>query len=168
MCAWGVDWAIKMKLLFVILMFLALFFSCSNSLDDMVDDYNGGFTKDNTETEEDSAEETLYPGDDGYDQTEMLFEQYFLASDETLNLFAPSSKKSATEYSWTLTQPSDTSKGSNFAVLFQGTTYTSRRFVLYVPESTLEEGTYKLVLTVETAGKSYTDSCAIIIYESIR
>ena len=144
----------------------AFFMSCSNSLGDMVEDYNGAFS---TETEEgESTEEKTVD----FAEENMLYEKYFLASDETLNLSAPSG---CTTYSWELTDPNDSSKGSNFASLFSASDvgYDKRRFVLYVPtnvtDGNLEVGkTYKLVLTVTLNGSEYTDTCAIVIYEALQ
>ena len=134
-----------------------LFMSCSNSLTDMVDNYNEAFLV--KEGSEDSNNEE-------FAASEMLYEKYFVADNETLNLFAPVGCSSVV---WTLKDPSNAEKGSNFAKLFAATDvgYNKRRFVFYVPDSELEVGKiYSLTLQVVYDGKSYTDTCLIVIYKS--
>ncbi len=131
--------------------------SCSNSLPDMVDEYNEFFVV--KEGIEDSSNEE-------FAASAMLYDKYFVADNETLNLFAPVGCSSVV---WTLTDPSNAEKGSNFAKLFSATDvgYNKRRFVFYVPDSKLEvDKTYKLTLQVVYNSKSYTDTCLIVIYKS--
>ncbi len=147
-----------MRWLFIVITVLLM--SCSHSLDDMVENYNGAFS---SEEEEETEEEKKAD----FAESDMLYEKYFVADNETLNLSAPSG---CSECSWTLTDPTDSSKGENFATLFEGSGigYSEKRFVLYVPNSNLETGkTYKLVLSVSLNGNTYTDTCAVVIYAAL-
>ena len=155
-----------MKYFIVAFCVLLLLSSCNNSLDDIMDDYNSAFEKEDDNEVYDA--DVLYPGDPGFDETKMLYEKYFFSDNEELNLTAPSARYSATSYSWKLTLPDDETWECNSAKLAAGTTYSSRRFVMYAPLCELKSGkTYKLTLTVTVAGKTYTDSCAIVFYNHI-
>ena len=131
----------------------------------MLDDYNGGFnTGYVTVSDKDTSQEVLEPGDQGFDQTTLLFSSYTVYSIGTLNLAAPSSCK---QFIWELTDPSaDDPNKAVEVTYFDGTTSTRRRtsdYVVYMPESGLEIGhTYYLTLTVTGKdGRVYSDLAQI-------
>lgn len=149
-----------------------LFFSCSNSIDDLVENYNSKYQQGTSGY--DSAN-GLAPGEEGFVAEEMLASKYFIRSDGTLNLYAPPRCES---YKWSLSKieietaigvlgdPVDIKLEKEVSFnLSNGSTSSSRGFVLYVPTSSVEIGTYKLSLTVtDKEGTEYTDSCVLIVY----
>lgn len=159
----------KKAFAFVIsLSFLVLVLSaCNNNVDDMLEDYNGGFNVGHlTVTDSDTKEYTLEPDDSGYDQKKLLFDDYTVFNIGTLNLAAPESCRS---FKWTLTDPSAENPDEAITVKFFDGTRTCERvtkdYVVYMPESGLEsEHTYKLTLSVTgKSGGKYSDSCLIFI-----
>ncbi len=157
---------------FVLVLFFSflggLFSSCSNSIDSLVSDYNSDFDTDVTVTKSSSA---LSPGDDGFSADNMLKETYFVNSTATLNLYAP---VNCSTYKWKLLQIEQvTELNLTYSVeravsysLSNGSSETSRAFILYIPTSGLEAGTYKLTLTVtDKEGNEYSDNCRIVVYQ---
>lgn len=151
------------------ILFCVCTFSCNNSVDDMLEDYNGGFKKGYVKLKEkqDESDEVLQPGDEGFDQTKMLRDEYFLGWDSTLNLYAP---ETAERFQWYISDPDDSDNtpvnfkpcGSDFIV----SEITTRRFSLYAEDSELEDGTtYKLTLNVWKGGKRYWDVCSLVVYQ---
>ena len=150
-------------------LFLLLASGCNQSVDDMLDGYNGGFnvgyvTVGNT----DESEVVLEPGDEGFSQSDLLFNQYTVYDIGTLNLSAPASCKS---FSWILTDPTAEDDTAPVEVKFyDGVTTSNRRtqeYVVYLPESGLEIGhTYYLTLkVVGKDGRTYTDLAQIFTVE---
>lgn len=137
--------------------FLLLMVSCSNDIQTILNDYNSNF---NEITEYYAPK----PGDPDFDERQMLFGEYYVASDDTLNLFGPYGCDS---YSWSVTDPKDKSGAEIDVVLFQGYTKFQREYVVYIPDSGLETGkTYKLTLTVtDKEGTIYTDTCGLVVYQ---
>lgn len=163
------PWLLTAKKLasFAILILLLTFSSCNNSVDDMLDDYNSGFnTGYTTISGKDESEYTLEPDDSGYDQTRLLFDEYYVYDIGTLNLSGPSSCKN---FKWILTDPAAEDALAPIEVTFYdgGVTdeRTTREYVVYMPTSGLEaEHTYKLTLVVTGKnGGIYTDSCLIYV-----
>ncbi len=153
---------------FLILILALSFVSCANSVGSMLSDYNSGFSSDVSVKKSSAA---LSPGDDGFNADNMLRPTYFVASDATLNLYGP---EKCASYKWKLLQIAQvTSLNLTYSVeksvaysLSNGSSETSRAFVLYVPSSGLETGTYKLTLTVtDKEGKEYSDNCKIVVYQ---
>ena len=149
------------------ILILLLTSACNNSVDDMLEGYNGGFNQGYvTLSNEDESPYSLEPDDSGYDQTRLLYDDYTVFDIGTLNLIAPASCKS---FKWTLTDPDAEDSMEPISVTYyDGSTSFYRAtqdFIVYVPDSGLETGhTYKLTLVVR--GKSdgvYTDSCLIYI-----
>lgn len=143
--------------------------SCNNSVDDMLDDYNGGFKKGYvTINDKDESEKNLEPGDQGFDQKTLLYPEYTVFDIATLNLNAPKSCKS---FSWILTDPKAENVTKPIKVKFYDGTVTSERktrdFIVYMPESGLEIGhTYYLTLTVTGKdGRVYSDLAQIFTVE---
>lgn len=144
-----------LHLLFMALI-LALTLGCQNSVDTVIEDYNSSFE---LEIPEDPHPG---PGEPGFNQNDLLLDKYFISSTETLNLAGPAN----CNYEWTFTNidPSDNKK--NFAKLVNGSSYTSRRFVMYIPLSEISEGSYRLRLSItDKEGNRYTDNCILYIYK---
>ncbi|MBB5227283.1 hypothetical protein DYE50_02690 [Treponema ruminis] len=148
---------------------LVLLSACNNSVEDMLDDYNGGFNKGYvTLTGENKAEEVLEPGDEGFSQRNLLFDSYTVYDVGTLNLAAPESCKS---FSWVLTDPSIKHGDDVVEVMFfDGVSTTERKtkeYVVYIQDSGLQIGhTYYLTLSViGKDGKTYTDLAQIFTVE---
>ena len=154
------------KLRFVVIpLLLLLVIGCSNSVQTMLDDYNSNFTV--THNVDDGS--APVPGDKNFVASDMLFTEYYIASDDTLNLSAPLRCNS---YSWVVTNPEEIvlDGGDPTPInvgMFGGTNANSREFITYIPESGLEVGkTYRLTLTVVGAdGKTYTDTAGLVIYK---
>ncbi len=149
-------------------LFLLLASGCNQSVDDMLDGYNGRFNVGYvTVSNSDNSEYTLEPDDSGYDQTRLLWFDYYTVFDiGTLNLAAPSSCRN---YKWVVTDPSAKDKTEALTITYydgsKSTYIGTQEFVLYVPTSGLEVGhTYKLTLSVTGKnGGVYTDSCLLFI-----
>lgn len=145
------------KLCLILLLLVPLLAGCSNSVQTMLDDYNSRFTAIKTEV-------SLNPGDEGFDESNMLFRWYYVASDDTLNLFGPYKCNS---YNWIVTDP-DTNEEVNVN-MFAGYTKYQREYVTYIPESGLEvPHTYKLTLQVtDKEGNVYTDIAELVLFKKI-
>ena len=135
----------------------------------MLGDYNGGFnTGYLTVSNSDLSEERLEPGDEGFSQSDLLFNQYTVYDIGTLNLSAPASCKS---FSWILTDPTAEDDIAPIEVKFYDGVKTSNRrtqdYVVYLPEAGLEIGhTYYLTLTVVGKdGRTYTDLAQVFTVE---
>lgn len=162
-------------LLFIAFIFSTIFTSCSNSMDDVVSSYNSRYQQGTMGT---SLANGIAPGEAGFVESEMLAAKYDVRNNGTLNLFAPPRCNS---YSWELvsiqtettkngygqTTVSTIEKNVSF-ILSNGTTKNTREFVLYVPTSKLESGSYKITLTVtDKEGNKYTDSCLLLVYQPL-
>ncbi len=157
---------LKKIVLFIFLSFLLA--SCSSSIDSIISDYNSGF---DTEVSVKKSTSSLSPGDDGFTADDMLKETYFVSSTATLNLYGP---QNCASYKWNLLQIEQVSElNLTYSVeravsysLSNGSSETSRAFILYIPASGLETGTYKLTLTVtDKEGNEYSDNCRIVVYQ---
>lgn len=158
----------KLKKFVLLIIFSFLLASCSDSIDSIISDYNSDFDTEVTVKKSTSA---LSPGDDGFCADDMLKETYFVSSTATLNLYAP---KNCASYKWKLLQIEQvTELNLTYSVeravsysLSNGSTEASRAFILYIPTSGLEIGTYKLTLTVtDKEGDEYRDNCRIVVYQ---
>ena len=141
--------------------------ACNNDVDDMLDDYNGGFNAGYlTVSNKDESEYELEPDDSGYDSTRLLFEEYYVYDIGTLNLFGPASCRN---FLWTLTDPASEDPSAPVTVTYyDGSTSEykrTREYTVYMPESGIEsEHTYKLTLRVTGKnGGVYSDSCLIYV-----
>ncbi len=164
----------KKSLLFLTAIFL-FFSSCGDSVEDMVGDYNGAFTEGHLEFQkEESEDETLSPGDEGFSASNMLYDEYYVWENATLNLSGPPNCRS---WNWVVTDPKEINADGNEKVVWIQTVdlssernaVGSQRFVIYIPDSGLKVGrTYRLTLTVKGLdGSEYKDSCAIVVYQHI-
>ena len=131
----------KVNCRFPVMLFLLgiIFTGCSDSIDTMLEEYNGNFTVLNTEYT------APCPGDEDFIESKMLYEEYCVSYDDTLTLAAP---KKCSAYKWTLTDPDNDYK-EIIPVYFNGGTNTERVFSMYIENSGLECGhTYRLLLAV--------------------
>lgn len=90
-------------------------------------------------------------------------DRYFVSITETLNLTAP---KNCKYYQWELADYDKKITDINFATLTAGTSYTTQRFVMYMPTSGIGEGYYRLRLIVtDEEDVKYTDNCILVVYK---
>lgn len=145
------------RLCLVLITSLLILAGCSNNVQTMLDDYNSSFAP-SYEFKEPC------PGDVDFKAENMLMGEYYVSSDDTLNLFGP---YNADSYEWICTDPDDESGTEVSVRLFKGYTKFQREYIVYIPNSGLKAGkTYKLTLTVtDKEGVKYTDSCGLIIYQ---
>lgn len=109
-----------------------------------------------------SQSQTVTPDEEGFDETQMLREEYFVYDNATLNISAP---YNCASYSWSVI---DMSTGFTFEVFpLPNYTLSSREFVTYIPDSDWKVGvTYKLTLKITNKeGVEFKDSCGIIVYQ---
>ena len=155
------------------LMLLAVALSgCNHSIDDLLNDYNKHFEVGYTTiSSEDTVDEViLQPGEQGFNEADMLRDEYFLGWDSTLNLYAPVTSDS---FQWVITDPEDSDEtpiqfcpcnepyNSEYLV-YEATTQT---FSIYAEDSGLDNGTtYRLTLNVWKGGKKYSDTCSLVVY----
>lgn len=139
----------------VILVFVPgiLSFSCSNSIDHMLEDYNSNFVHKVVE------EKTLEPGDLGYNPDNMLLPEYFVALNASLNI--PASDRGR-DFTWTMTK-------LNKSNGIRKTVFKSKmkNFVLQVSDhDEIEEGTYCLTLELTIAsGELFMDEAFVFVYD---
>ncbi|WP_294431575.1 hypothetical protein [uncultured Treponema sp.] len=141
----------------------------------MLGEYNGGF-REGYASVADSKITTrpLEPGDEGWNESMLLYEEYFLYDDAMLILATP---KGCSNIAWTFYDPDNdfnrvpvlirTGTDSNGNITyFKGSIYTGEHLTLYVPESGLTgPKTYQLQLTIVKGGNTYTDNCGIVVYQ---
>lgn len=158
--------------LFLCLIILnGLFSSCINSIDDLYDQYNENFAQNTLleqylsqqKTEEEEEEKVLTPNDPDFDEDDLLYEEYFVYDDGTLNLAAP---YDCYEYKWIVRDPSAEYSEVPIVKFWENCSYTTREFVIYLPTSGLKAGkTYQLTLSLKNrAGEVFSDSCGLIVY----
>ena len=141
---------------------------CSDSIDSVLTNYNSGYK---TEVQLKNSTSDLSPGEEGFSEEDMLKAVYYVSTKETLNLFAP---QNCASYKWNLLEVETvetlysvrTVERAVSYNLSNGSSDSSRSFMLYVPDSGLEQGTYKLILTVtDKEGKEYNDTTSIVVYQ---
>lgn len=172
------------KLRFVVtLLLLLLVIGCSNSIQTMLDDYNSNFSVTHDIVSDDSPS----PGEDGFDESEMLYDIYYVSDVNVLNLAAP---KNCDTYIWTVRDPEkkydETNPRDGLRVyMFDEGSMESRMFVTYIKEAVsppleqdslgvkydaLEVGkTYQITLTVTKKGVgkgTFTDTAALVVYKN--
>ena len=164
----------RLVVLFDILCFLALALTaCNNSVNDMLENYNGGVKKGYTTISHGQAEdeEILQPGDQGFDEKSMLRDEYFLGYDSTLNLYAPVTSE---RFEWYISDPDDEYEtkiefcpcNDPYNSQYIVTAVDTQIFSLYAEDSRLDNGTtYKLTLNVWKGGKKYSDECSLVVYQ---
>lgn len=148
----------KSAWILTLLISLLISSSCSNTLQDMLDQYNGNFMTYEIKTVRKKAPS---PGDFDFRAEDMLVDEYFVYEDGTLNLAAPDN---CITYKWVMTDP--VHDDTVLLPLNLERSYVERTYTMYIPDSGLQPGTYKLTLTVmSNKGGVYTDSCGVIVYQ---
>ena len=144
---------------------LVLLPACNNSVDDMLEDYNGGFNKGYVTISGKAYKEYVpfSPGEEGFRAEDMLRDEYFVFMESTLILAGP--PKNVYSYWWKVSDP-ENNETPVFVTTVNGST-SEQYFTIYLPESGLEvPKTYKLTLTIKsTGGETYTDSCSVVVYD---
>ncbi|MBR4322457.1 hypothetical protein [Treponema sp.] len=156
-------------------LFLLLASGCNQSVDDMLDGYNGGFNTTAAYVGTKEIPKTYKPDEVGFEASMLLYDEYFLYDDAMLILAAPDECQ---EVFWRFYDPDDEYKPVTVLVrsgtdsngnitYFKGTAYTGEVLTLYVPESGLTgPKTYQLQLMITSKGGNiYTDNCGIVIYQ---
>ena len=133
----------------------SLLCACSNTIDSMIEDYNGHFVVQVDLTD------GSYPGDEDFDETLMLDEIYYAYTDGSFILAAP---MGCNGYQWTIYNALDKDRTELAVKASIGSSLTSRVLNVYVPDSGLEAGTYKVCLTIDVGGVKYRDNCALVIH----
>ena len=156
--------------------------ACKDNVYSMLEDYNSHFVPATNWTN------TKYPGEQGFDETRMLDEQYSVSSDGTITLAAPFNCKS---YEWrfyktynnivrdgTLTtnsfKPTEIEDITSKLFFYNGSGNDKREFIVYIPSSRITVGDYMgpgtYVLKLSVVGnndQTYSDWCKIIVFEQI-
>lgn len=140
--------------IFAFVILPALLFSCTNGIGQIMDEYNSQFHH----VAEENFREPV-PGDENFNESEILLERYFVNRNASVSLAAPDGCSS---YKWTLFSVSTIKKTE---VLVQEEQY----FILYIPDAKLVSGrTYVLELSLACAdGTIYGDSCELVVYDSL-
>ncbi|MBQ1949528.1 MAG: hypothetical protein II367_05170 [Treponema sp.] len=140
----------------------------------MYDQYNENFAQKSLleqylsqqQTKEDQAkqESVLTPNDEGFDEEDLLYEEYFVYDDGTLNLAAP---YDCYDYKWIVRDPSDGYSEVKILKFWDKCGYDTREFIIYLPTSGLVGGkTYQLTLSLRNRdGKVFSDSCGLVVYD---
>jgi hypothetical protein len=152
--------------------FLVALCSCGNSVQDMVDQYNEGFTTAYTTVSNQEEEEVLEPGDEGFVPSKMLMEEYFVWEDSTLTLSAPSG---CVTVNWVITDPDDEDSVVEFYPfgyengVSKYKVWRGALLQIYIPDSGLESNkVYEVTLTVtDKEGSEYKDVAAIVVYKHL-
>lgn len=152
----------KVNCRFPVLLFLLgiIFTGCSDSINTMLEEYNGNFTVVDTEYT------SPCPGDEDFDESKMLFEEYVVSYTDTLTLAAP---KRCNSYRWHIYDPENGYQEIT-PKLFNGGTNTHRIYSMYIEESGLECGkTYRLLLAVygESTRKWHYCASSIVVYKHL-
>jgi len=160
------------KLYFLLYMLLSMaggitLSSCKNNIQPMLEKTNGHFA-----TEEEQYDDSLNPGDEGFEESEMLNPEYYAGTRMTIVLSAPE----AAYYNWTLYSLEKTETAvwvgvdevlrTEFALPPEIDQY-SQTFALYIPEIPgLNPGTYEIKLEVWDAQENYySDKAQLVIYD---
>lgn len=166
----------KKAFAFVIsLSFLVLVLSaCNNNVDDMLEDYNGGFEKGYTMLSKEGTDGTgsLGPDDEGFIPSKMLMEEYFVWEDSTLTISAPNGCASI---EWVLTDPDDDNSVVEFYPfgyedgVSKYKSWREKLLQIYIPDSGLKTNkVYEVTLTViDKRRNEYKDVAAIVIYKHL-
>lgn len=159
------------KLYFLLYMLLALtgllLSSCKNNVMGMLSDLNDNFLKRDV-----PYDNSLKPGDEGFDESCMLLSTYSVGNRMSFALVAPE----ASRYLWTLYSLEKeknaiwTGKDTVKETLLECIPLEERQsqsFGFFVPEyKELTVGTYKLRLQVaDEHGNIYQDVCELVIYD---
>lgn len=150
------------------ILFLLIFVTGCNTVDDLVDDYNSTFKIDNGSKilVDNAGGIVLCPGDEGFDPSLILRDQYVIPNDALLQLGAP---LKCSKYEWTITNKAGTRVNFTcYEASASVTAYTERLLRIYIPYSHIQCGTYRLKIAITgDNGVDYEDTADLIIYEKI-
>lgn len=156
------------KIIFFVFVIFSLF-SCSD-INSVVDDYNSKYQQGIYGT---ISHKSLSPDDENFEAENMLADKYFVRNDGSINLYGP---PDASSYLWELKKiVTETKIGFTGMEIITTTeedmiqfSIKKREFICYIPNSTLENGSYRLILTVsDKEGNKYTDSCLLSVYQPL-
>lgn len=158
----------KIIKIFVLFSLIFSFFSCSN-VDSVLDDYNSKYQQGIYGT---VSHQSLSPDDENFRAQDMLAEKYFVRNDGSINLYGP---PDAGSYLWQMKKIVTETKTGVTGMNVITTTeediplaLKEREFLCYIPNSTLKDGSYRLILTVtDKEGNEYTDSCLLSVYQPL-
>ena len=129
----------------------------------MLDSYNSNFTP-VVQTSSQTVSNVVLPDEPGFNQEDLLYDTYIVAHNSTLNLAAP---PNCTGYEWFVQNPATGSLDNIDVKTMNGSSATTRRFVVYIPKSGLSANTYRLGLRVRSpSNKIYTDYCNLVVYQN--
>lgn len=157
----------KARLVMVALACLLVFLGgCNTDMDDIIDDYNDTFaSSSNTTITTVTHEPILSPGDPGFDERNMLLDEYHSHNDDMFHVAGP---RNCTSYIWTI-RPLHGYKDIEFVPYHTNKPIPhsgSRALTIYMPNSLIEDGEYILTLVVTGYdSKEYTDKALLNVYE---
>lgn len=150
-------------------LFLVGILSSCGGMEELVDDYNSTFGKQhaNLVVIDDNGTEILSPGDEGFDPSKILRDQYVIDTETLFQVGAPIRCK---KWIWSIIDIS----GNLMRFLPYDTdatgpadTYNKRVIRLYIPFSQLQPGNYRIKIVITGLDDvDYTDSASFIIYEA--
>ncbi|MCQ2584796.1 MAG: hypothetical protein MJ185_04330 [Treponema sp.] len=160
------------KLYFLLYMLLSIaggltLFSCKNNIQPMLDKTNGHF-----KAEEEEYDDSLIPGDEGFEESSMLNPIYYVGNRMSIVLAAPE----AARYYWTLYSLEKTETavwvGADEVLktevpLPPNVDRFGQNFALYIPEiPDMTPGTYELKLQVLDKDENYySDIAQLVVYD---
>lgn len=158
----------KIIKIFVLFSLIFSFFSCSD-IDSVLDDYNSNYQQGIYGT---VSHQSLSPDDENFKAEDMLAEKYFVRNDGSIILYGP---PDASSYLWQIKKIVIETKNGLMGTVVTTTTEEDislnakeREFRCYIPNSTLKDGSYRLILTVtDKEGNAYTDSCLLSVYQPL-
>lgn len=149
-----IDFLLTILLLFGVSVSIT---SCNNSMQTMLDDYNKHFLPAETDID------PILPGEEGFIESNMLFSQYTVCEDGSVNLSAPESSS----YKWVITNKNK-EPITNIS-FYNKSGYRNKDFRFYLPKNNIKVGSYTISLTVTDSEKNeYSDSCLLIVYEKLK
>lgn len=151
-------------LMLVAVAFLAS--SCMNGLDNMLEEYNSNFIK--------QRKLPIEPGDEGFNESDLLLEKYTVATDASLTINAPKTCRSFTWEVYKVEFISESVGGylaedaKKILISFPGKySLTNKTLSFAVKEvPVIEPGTYEIRLSVVGRnGIRYKDAATLVIYK---
>lgn len=161
----------KIIFMLAISIFLAITTSCYD-VNSALESYNGKYQQGIYGTEVYSG---IGPVEEGFDETKMLAEKYTVSDDATLCLSAP---PRCASHLWSIKKVTETttigllgqsvsttSEEDIKCTLSNGSSMTTKDFTCYIPNSGLDVGSYRIMLTVtDEEGNEYSDKCLLVVY----
>ena len=150
----------------LVVLFAVFTTSCMNSIDQMLEDYNSNFIK--------AHKLPIEPGDEGFDESDLLLEEYTVATDASLTINAP---KTCYTYTWEIYKVEFLSESvggywiedaKKVLISFPGKySLTDQTLSFAIKEvSDFVPGTYEIRLAVVGRnGVRYKDAATLVIYK---